>query len=244
MRLLYKGNFIPGERYVPGSIVKMPDGSFRVWTRDNYWEDTVATPDPFLDREPVDGRDGRDGERGNDGKPGADAKSLNPRGKWNRRQLYDVLDVVEHEGSSYVCVAPTKSEPPARAWQILAAAGEDGKLIERYFTRQIIKRTVADGAEDTTFPVNFAADVGQAITANGVASMADPHVIGVVTAAGRYKTEGSFPFNATPGAILYLDEFTPGLLSETPPETGYVVVVARQLTATAADLEVAPPIKL
>lgn len=202
MRLIFKGNFVEGEHYIPGSIVRM-DGRYRVRTH-RGWEDTFAPVDFALFR---DGRDGQDGRNGVDGRDGANGR--------------DGVDGRAGENGE---------------------RGKHGKPGEVIHTTRIVRRS--ENTEDATHPVNFPCDVGQAITANGVASMLDPHVVGIVTATGQYKTEGSIAFNGTPGAILYLDEFTPGLLTTTPPETGYIVVVARQLTADKADLEIAPPIRL
>lgn len=67
---------------------------------------------------------GQDGE----GEDGEDGASFIWRGPWSNLTAYVVNDVVEHEGSSYIAVAPsTGSEPPSADWELMAAKGEDGE---------------------------------------------------------------------------------------------------------------------
>lgn len=96
----------------------------------NHRTDLIV--DPIF--ETIDGEDGRDGidgangQDGRDGHDGADGQGFALRGEW-RPTTYQPHDVVEHDGSSYVARVETKSEPPSKAWQLLAAkgdAGEDG----------------------------------------------------------------------------------------------------------------------
>jgi hypothetical protein len=63
-------------------------------------------------------------------------------------------------------------------------------------------------------------------------------------ATGTYKTEGTAAL--TPGAYYYLSEATPGQLTSTAPttDTQYVVAVARALSTTQLDIEIAQPILL
>jgi hypothetical protein len=59
--------------------------------------------------------------------PGVDGDSLNPRGAWDVGTSYVVLDVVSHEGSSYVAIYNTLgSEPPSANWLLLAEKGDKG----------------------------------------------------------------------------------------------------------------------
>ena len=42
--------------------------------------------------------------------------------------IYNPNDAVEHNGSSYICITTTSSEPPSADWQLLAAKGEDSTV--------------------------------------------------------------------------------------------------------------------
>lgn len=75
-----------------------------------------------------DGTNGLPGERGPDGADGVAGKTFRVCGEWKNSARYEALDVVEHEGSSYVATAASQGqEPPATGWQLLAAKGLDGK---------------------------------------------------------------------------------------------------------------------
>ena len=98
---------------------------------------------------------GPQGDKGDKGDPGADSTIPGPpgrdstvpgprgltgpqgpglvwRGPWSRKTLYKYGDVTEYDGSSYICVASTtKAQPPSRQWDLLAAAGLDGKNPKR-----------------------------------------------------------------------------------------------------------------
>lgn len=78
---------------------------------------------------PEDGEDGADGLPGKDGRDGVDGKDaeLILAGEWRRGRNYSSHSVVTHDGSSYIAKVETKSEPPGKAWQLLAAKGDDGE---------------------------------------------------------------------------------------------------------------------
>lgn len=49
------------------------------------------------------------------------------RGPWLSTETYAIGEAVENDGSSYIAVtASLNSEPPSAAWDVLAAAGDDG----------------------------------------------------------------------------------------------------------------------
>ncbi len=124
MKFQFRGPFDPYRDYLPGDIFSR-NGKSYVVSRDGSAMPTAAKPDPVLDRIAADGRDGVDGV-GRDGKDGADAKAFRPRGAYKRKN-YEALDMVEHLGSSYICVTATRLAPPNKAWQLLAKAGAAGK---------------------------------------------------------------------------------------------------------------------
>jgi hypothetical protein len=69
------------------------------------------------------GAAGIDGPIGPSGDPG-----IRWRGQWRRSDHYEPDDAVQHKGSSYIAIAPSKGhEPPtAGAWDLLAAKGDKG----------------------------------------------------------------------------------------------------------------------
>lgn len=78
---------------------------------------------------------GAPGERGKDGKNGKAAVSdpgLVWQGPWKSMTTYLPGDVVEVDGSTYVCIAKTSRKPPGPDWQLMAAKGADGS---RYIAR-------------------------------------------------------------------------------------------------------------
>jgi hypothetical protein len=77
------------------------------------------------------GPTGPQGPRGLQGLQGAAGAAGSPglvwKGVWDAVTLYVAKDVVQHNGSAYVCVSSNlNSEPPAVAWELLAARGEQG----------------------------------------------------------------------------------------------------------------------
>ena len=76
----------------------------------------------------VPGPQGQNGHRGFQGEPGAPGSpGLVWRGEWNETTLYVMPDVVQYDGSAYVCVSSNlNSAPPSAAWALLAARGEQG----------------------------------------------------------------------------------------------------------------------
>ncbi len=76
----------------------------------------------------VPGPQGQRGERGLQGEPGKDGSpGLVWRGEWDETTLYVVPDVVQHDGSAYVCLSSNlNSAPPSAAWALLAAKGDQG----------------------------------------------------------------------------------------------------------------------
>lgn len=115
----------------------------------------IITDDSLLPKDGIQGPPGQSivgpaGKDGTDGKPGTDARPFNPRGTWANRNQYEVLDVVEFFGNSYVARERSKGKyPPSypRAWQLLAAKGEDGKEGSTTVIRHGSPRLVAALAE-------------------------------------------------------------------------------------------------
>lgn len=70
------------------------------------------------------GAPGKDGKDGRSGKATA-APGLVWRGAWVSQTRYDPGEVVESEGSAYICTAVTAAKPPGEGWDLLAAKGQD-----------------------------------------------------------------------------------------------------------------------
>jgi hypothetical protein len=58
---------------------------------------------------------------------GHDGKSLRPRGSFDANVEYRELDAVFCDGSSHVALCDAPGQCPSNKWQLLAAAGRDGK---------------------------------------------------------------------------------------------------------------------
>jgi hypothetical protein len=72
------------------------------------------------------GATGPQGEPGPQGPPGKDgAPALVWRGPY-RNTEYRPGDAVECDGSAFICISPTKSEPPSKSWNLLCSRGERG----------------------------------------------------------------------------------------------------------------------
>ena len=72
---------------------------------------TFSVP-TLLSRYAIDGRDGRPGDDGDDG---ADGIGFNFRGAWDTSVAYAENDVVQYEGSEYICIAPSTRRHPVLA---------------------------------------------------------------------------------------------------------------------------------
>jgi hypothetical protein len=72
---------------------------------------------------------GEKGDRGEPGKQGVQGKpGMRWRGPWRSSKTYDVDDVVEYSGSSYIAVQSTTGSAPGGnpAWELVARKGADG----------------------------------------------------------------------------------------------------------------------
>ncbi|SMC32448.1 hypothetical protein SAMN06297251_10132 [Fulvimarina manganoxydans] len=123
--LSIRGAWSPGLPYVPGDLVQAAGESYVVKTAHvagDLAADVAAGRLVLLA--------GR-GEDGNDGDPGDPGKSLRLAGAWTVGTDYSVLDLVSHEGSSYVAAADHVAgvfadDLAAGRWQVSAAKGEPG----------------------------------------------------------------------------------------------------------------------
>lgn len=80
---------------------------------------------------PPPGRDGKSivgpaGEPGPAGRDGADGRSLAFRGAWKGGKDYGYLDVVAHDGGSWVALQDAPGPCPGDGWQLLASRGKAG----------------------------------------------------------------------------------------------------------------------
>ena len=222
-----------------------------------YWQ-PVAIHDPAFDvegpqgrdgRDGIDGRDGRDGASGRDGEPG---QSIEWLGNWKRRHTYEKNQAVSHEGSSWLCLQETRTEPTEtnRKWSLMAARGEQGERGEAGFSGgrgrpgadgqtvvienqpQIAATFDSNTARGSVVRVSGAGHVDLAI-AN--ATDADALAVGLAIEtvasgeSGHYVNSGTVSnpsWNWTPGAALYLSPTSAGEMTETfPNEIGNRVVI-------------------
>ena len=197
------------------------------------------------------GPQGIQGERGRDstipgpmGPPGESAKSFNPRGEYRSNRVYSPLDVVTDAGSSFLCTQETKSSPPGKAWQLLAAKGEpgeDGVSIQGPKGRpgqttisQPKIPAVFDSATSSGGVVRVSGS-GRVDLAIANATDADALAVGLAVESvragetGHYVNSGTVSnpdWNWTPGAALYLSPSVAGGMTETfPNEIGNRVVI-------------------
>lgn len=204
----------------------------------------AVMPDPLLDRIPLDGKPGERGADGRDGVDGASAPLILPAGNWRAGKVYPPLSIVSHLGSSYLATAEVRREPPGKGWQLLAARGEDGKKIESWHTRQLVRQapSVAAGASVTAiFDSNTLAGQVIYISGDGHVDLAQANgrpqtrAIGisardvVAGQAGEYIPVGPVScesWNLSAGSVYYLDPSTPGGMTTTyPTASGLFVVI-------------------
>ncbi|HMO86476.1 MAG TPA: hypothetical protein PKC18_16315 [Lacipirellulaceae bacterium] len=198
MRLLYKGQFNPEEVYVPGSVVRMPDG-YKVYTYRGDWTDVEAPPDMSCrgpaGRDGIDGRNGRDGRDGVDGRDGRDGKDgapgkRGPRGKSGESTSY--TQVIRRNGEA-TAVAATFDTPAARGQAVRISS--DGH----------VDLALATGNDASALVVGLATGDGHYVT------------------HGPFTSD----WNLTPGTYYYLSPTEPGGITDGYP-TGigeYVVMV-------------------
>lgn len=112
------------------------DGGYIQWRLgDGEWENLIA----------VSSLVGPQGEQGIQG-PEGPAATLNWMGAWSALTEYDPLDVVSHEGVTYLCIATsTDDEPPDPVhWNAIGAVSLDADLFNRLAS--LLNDTVAKGA--------------------------------------------------------------------------------------------------
>lgn len=166
-----------GKSSKPGDIVgefvcvrvtqDQPSTTSPDWTpsiiKDDAWDE--MGPPGKDGRNGFDGRNGRDGV---DGKPGDAGQSFNLRGEYRRGRNYAALDVVEHDGSSYAAKVDTKSEPPSRDWQLLAARGKDSEVSDAIvYTQRGRPGRDGTGLADVELLFEETANAGQVVRSSG-----------------------------------------------------------------------------
>jgi hypothetical protein len=146
------------------------------------------------------GIQGIQGPAGTNGTNGTDGVSFVWRGEWNSVDIYVENDVVEYEGSSYICVNGNSSEEPTTYtsdWNLMAQKGADGAgsgtvtsvaALTLGTTGTDLSSTVANG---TTTPV-ITLNVPTASAANrGALSSADWSTFNGKQAALGFTAENS-----------------------------------------------------
>ena len=189
----------------------------------------------------INGVNGRDGERGRDGRDGVDGLGFNLRGEWQPGN-YEPHDVVEHEGSSYVAKVATKSEPPSRAWQLLASKGERGEQGERGIASKGQKGDRGESAlADTVATADVPMAIGDVIYASGADRVdlaqangdATSTVVGMVTSVKgsvvKHRSHGTVEnpnWSLTPLSVYYLSPTVAGGMTTVfPNDTGHFVII-------------------
>jgi hypothetical protein len=239
------------------------DGQAWIVTPDRIIKPVAATPDPILDRIPLDGKpgergaDGRDGIAGPVGSPGPPGLSF--AGEWRyRKQGYSVGQVVEHEGSSYVCrVDLTKREPSenSKHWGLLSKAGALEKHFYHSSHRMTRTETVVGGPEKVTAICDQDIAKGQVlyVSGDGHVSLAQANgrpqafACGIATAAAsagqpvEYVIGGPVSCDnwlLTAAQPYYLSPTVPGGLQLACPANVGEFVVVLGFSATTAQLNV------
>lgn len=229
-------------------------------TRDSVWES-------------LDGKDGPPGPPGRDstvpGPPGRDGLSgsgFTWKGEYRRTQTYKLNDVVEHSGSSWVCVAESTSSVPSesnRSWSLMAQRGATGArgldgVSQRGRPGRDAATVVIEGGSTPVaaiFDSNTARGDVLYVTTTGHVDLAqangEPQAIAVGIAlasvtsglAGTYQTTGpvSNPaWNLTPGSVYYLSPSVAGGMTETFPNSpgDYVCILGAALSETEFNLNI------
>ena len=189
------------------------------------------------------GIQGERGERGVDGvagERGVDGRSFNPRGEYRSGQVYQPLDVVRANGSSFVCTAETTAAPPSKAWQLLVRDGEDG---EDGIGQRGPRGLAGDSAAtDLTLVFDDTARAGQVVAlscpnhcrlANGLSYTRCSNILGVAIAdtlagsTGKVRTVG----------LLKLRDWTLVTGSATLQPRAYYSFIGRGMLTTSAEPE-------
>jgi hypothetical protein len=245
----------------------------RIFRRNDLETDSVLEVIAEPGERGADGIGGKDSTvPGPKGDKGADAKGFNLRGEW-RRGTYEPLDVVTHEGSSYAATATTKSEPPGKAWQLLAARGDDGKDGETIAVRGPrglpgTSTVVSGGSSGIPFIATGDVLKGQPLRVStaGHCSLADASSVvaasvvglaasdvadgmaGLMFGGGTLEMPSWVAITGTEtlsvGSAYYLS-LTGGLTSTPPADGGQVVTFCgRAVSESELAIEVAAPILL
>ncbi len=210
MRLLYKGDYVKGEHYPPGSIVKR-DGRYVVYSH-NGWQDVAAPPDASCIGPPGrDGVDGRDstvpGPRGNDG---ADSTVPGPRGPRGKR------GPKAEPGATYYSVRrTTQGATVTTGWSESVAFGD----VVRVAGDGVAAKALAHGSDAAALAVGVC---------NGSTSYQTSGVL------------ENPAWNLTPGTVYYLSPTTPGAITSVFPDApgNRVVIVGSALTPTKLNIAI------
>lgn len=198
-RPAFAGHASPGD--IVGDWICKRATTSQPGTDPDAWQ-PVAINDPAFDTEGPQGPKGDTGAAGRDGgigPQGLSGSGFQWQGEWKRRTNYQRNDVVEHDGSTFVAIEDTRTEPGTRNsdWQLMAARGERGEQGEHGIGQR--GRRGADGQtvviENQTLTLTAAEAVspgmvvrlvtgGDAIVrASSLGWFPSINVIGLVTAA-------------------------------------------------------------
>jgi hypothetical protein len=155
------------------------------------------------------------GEQGSQGIPGTNGTSFTWRGEWDSIDIYTQNDVVQYDGSSYICLNENSAEEPTTYttdWSLLSQKGDQG---------------IAGAANMTAGPQGPAGEIpdsSQFLFLNGTRAMT-----GNLSMASHYITGLSSPSISTDAATMgYVDGTwqacnpTPGWIGTTP--TGITII--------------------
>ena len=72
------------------------------------------------------GDDGKTGDQGIQGEGGNDGATIDHRGDYETLTKYKKLNIVSHNGSTFIAMEDTTLSPPSNSWKILGAKGAKG----------------------------------------------------------------------------------------------------------------------
>lgn len=74
------------------------------------------------------GTPGKDGQDGRAAKAAIPEPAFTWRGPWQSMTTYERGDIVQVDGSAYICTSTTARKPPGEGWDLLVAAGSPGPV--------------------------------------------------------------------------------------------------------------------
>lgn len=231
--LTWRSTWAAGRTYSTGDIVKRERHTYVCTTSH---ASTVLTGPPTGPNWELFVPAGADGTVGVPGPTG----DVGPVGviwmsNWNNLVTYYSRHAVMHRGTAYICVADgTITEPPAAGWSTWVLGGEEHAMIRRFPISAVSNPTgicsfrAMVTLDDGTVTYANSNNVDHAFRIAGLSleSGVSPQEIRVLMCGWATCSGLSF----TPGTVVFLNGAS-GQLSAVPPETGFIAVIGRAVTA-------------